>query len=76
MEIPALWQSIAGSVTRWALTGLGAYLVRKGIVSEADAAQVIAGAGVALASLAWSLWQKIQANAETLRLKGGDPNGV
>lgn len=76
MEIPPLISSIAGSVTRWALTGLGAYLVKKGIVSESDVAQVIAGAGVALASLAWSIWEKWQAALATERLKGGDPNGV
>ena len=76
MEIPPLVSSVAGSVTRWALTGLAAYLVNKGVISEADAGSIILGVGAGLASLAWSIWQKWTAHAEVSRLRGGDPNGV
>ena len=56
-----LLKSISGSVTRWALTGVGTWLVNKGIVKAEDMELLIVGAGVALASLAWSIWQKWQA---------------
>lgn len=56
--VPELLKSIAGSLTRWALTGIAAYLVSKGIVKGEDTEMVVAGAGMGLAALAWSLWQK------------------
>lgn len=56
--VPELWKSIAGAVARWALTGLGALLVRQGVVEQNAVDALIAGAGVVLAALAWSLYQK------------------
>ncbi len=53
-----LLKSISGSVTRWALTGVGAWLVSKGIVKAEDMELLIVGAGAALASLVWSIWQQ------------------
>jgi len=56
--IPELLKNIAGSVTRWALTALAAFLVRKGVIEGGSAEAIVAGAGVGLASLTWSLWLK------------------
>lgn len=60
-----LLKSISGSVTRWALTGVGAWLVNKGIIKAEDMELLIVGAGMALASLAWSIWQKWKAAEAT-----------
>lgn len=56
--IPELLKSVAGSITRWLLTCVAAYLVDKGAISGSDSELLIAGAGMGLATLAWSLWQK------------------
>ncbi len=56
--IPELLKSIAGSVVRWSLTAVGAWLVSKGIVNEADFNQVVVGIAAGGAALAWSLWNK------------------
>lgn len=60
-----LIKSISGSVARWALTGVGTWLVSKGIVKAEDMELLIVGAGVALASLAWSVIQKWKAAQNT-----------
>lgn len=56
--IPELLKSVAGSITRWALTGIAAYLVSKGVIKGEDAETLVIGAGMGLAALAWSLYQK------------------
>lgn len=47
-----------GSIVRWALTFGGAYLVKVGIWSQADATTYVAGAAMALIALGWSIYQK------------------
>lgn len=58
--IPEFFQSIAGSIARWALTGAAGWLVQKGLIEPENTEALIAGAGAALAALAWSLYQKYQ----------------
>lgn len=56
--IPELLKSLAGSVVRWLLTAVGAWLVSKNIVSESDFNQVVIGIAAGGAALAWSFWNK------------------
>jgi hypothetical protein len=60
----SIYKQLAASVLRWALTIFFAYLVRKGMVSEADASvwipEMAVGIVGVLAPLLWGLWQKIQ----------------
>ena len=56
--IPELLKSLAGSVVRWLLTAVGAWLVSKNIVSESDFNQVVVGIAAGGAALAWSFWNK------------------
>lgn len=57
-KIPTLLLSIAGTVTRHALTGAFAYLTAKGWVNTDDAQHLITGAGLLIAGVGWGLWQK------------------
>ncbi len=57
-KIPTLLLSIAGTVTRHALTGVFAYLTAKGWVNTDDAQHLIAGAGLLVAGVGWGLYQK------------------
>jgi len=61
-----LAKAYLGSIVRWLLTLVSAYLVSKGIVGENVASQFndAAALGVAgvLISLLWGLWNKYRAN--------------
>lgn len=59
--IPELLKSISGSTVRWALTGIGAILIDRGVLLADDMQKLIAGGGLLLATLAWSFWQKYKA---------------
>lgn len=50
-------QTILGLLTRHALTALGGFLVAQGYIG-ADDVPALVGAGVSLAGVAWSFWQK------------------
>lgn len=57
-----LLQSLIGTFIRTVTAGLGAWLVTKGYVTEADFNAVIAGVILLLATLGWGIYQKITAN--------------
>ena len=61
MDIPELLKSVVGSTLRHALTGIGAVLVAKGWVSEADFNSLLAGLIVIVAGYLWSLYLKWKA---------------
>ena len=48
---------LLGSLLRWALNGVGVWLVSKGAWTEGQAAAFAAGGSMALLSLGWSLWK-------------------
>lgn len=48
---------LLGSLFRWGLTGLSAYLVTKGIWTQEQATQFVAAVALALVSLCWTLWK-------------------
>ena len=76
MEIPQLFKDYVGGIVRWALTGVLGHLAAKGIITGDMGAATIVWASGALATLAWSLWQKYTVAQVIAKLKGGDPNGV
>lgn len=49
---------IAGSISRWGLALLAGYVVKAGVLTQADAEKYIASASLALVALGWSVWQK------------------
>lgn len=58
MEIPELFKQWIGSGVRFALTAIFTYLVAKGIITAEMSAQTITAVTGALATLAWSFYQK------------------
>ena len=63
--MPPFVYTLLGSFFRWLFGLLGGYLVTRGIWTEAQAAEVVGSLVLALVPLAWSVWQKISAKAET-----------
>ena len=61
---PPVVLSIIASVVRFALGGLFAYLVQQGIIQEGQVAELIAGATVAISSLAWIVWTNVKKHRE------------
>ena len=61
-----LLQAALGSILRWALTFLAGFFVEHGIWSQDEASAYIAGAVVAILTLAWSLWQKYHSRIKFL----------
>ena len=57
-----LLQSIIGTFVRTITTSAGAYLVGKGYITENDFNSLISGGVLLLATLGWSVYQKIQAS--------------
>lgn len=51
-----LLQAALGSLIRFALGGVFSYLVTKGIWTEAEAANYLSAAVVALVALGWAIW--------------------
>jgi hypothetical protein len=74
--IPELLKSIAGSVVRFLLTGIGTYLVSKGVIKGEDAEMLVAGAGVGIAALAWSLWEKYKSRLNFLAALSSSPTAT
>ena len=59
-----------GAVLRFALTGIGAWLVAKGVITPEQAARftdaAVAGGALMLVSLGWSLWAKYRTRLKFL----------
>lgn len=55
-----LISDVIGGVARHLSTGLGGYLLAHGLITSQDAQSLI-GSVCFLAGLAWSVWQKYQA---------------
>lgn len=52
--IPAYIQALL----RWAMTGVGTYLVQKGFVTDSQAPEIV-GAALSVAAIVWSIINKI-----------------
>jgi hypothetical protein len=59
-------KSIIGSIMRWLVTGVAAWLVSRGVLASGDSAEVIAGATTLLITLVWTLYQKYCARVKFL----------
>lgn len=68
--IPDLVKAYAGGVARWALSGVLGHLVAANIITGDNAAETITWAGAALATLAWSLYQKYKTQKALDAAKG------
>ena len=60
--IPEIWRSIAGSLTRWALSSVFGYLLAQGALTPSQIDYLVAGIGGLACTLIWSLIQKLRAN--------------
>lgn len=79
-------KNMLGSLVRWLLVFVGAWLVKKGIVTDEqsqafirNAEPVVIGGLIALVALGWSLWQKRHVNNKVemaLNLPQGTPRSV
>ncbi len=61
-----LFQQAIGSLLRYGLIGLSAYLVKHGIWSDSLAERFVEAAVPALVAIAWSFYQKYRARVEKL----------
>lgn len=59
-------QEVIGSIVRTVLTTVGASLVTQGYI-DAEQLNTIAGGVVVAITLAWSIWQKIQAKKRIIK---------
>lgn len=64
--IPELLKSVIGSIVRWALTGVFAFLVSKGVIKPEDSELLLVGIAGGVAILAWSLWQKYKSRLQVV----------
>lgn len=63
---PDVLTQVLGGVARHVLTSVAGGLVADGVIKGSDT-QMVVGAGMALAGVAWSWWQKV-GQAKTLEL--------
>lgn len=68
-----LFQTIVGSVLRWALTLSAGWLVSTGILDQGNADQVTAGVVAALLTVSWGIWQKYVGHKITLTALDAKP---
>lgn len=74
------WISIAGLAVRHGLTTIGGYLAGKGLLgTDPTAVENFVGAGMIVAGVAWSAWQKwgkVMITKETAKAKAIPPSAV
>lgn len=75
-----LLQSALLAILRWALTIASGWFVRKGIWTDANAAEYVTAGAVALVTVGWSVWNKInwhiKFNTALAMPKGSTPDEV